>query len=175
VTIEHHLDAFELRDAVNPIKASYSASMADAVAAHGEGQPILFYTWTPNWTVDVLKPGEDVVWIQVPRVDLPESQKDLEEAATLDGVEGCVADPCRLGFPANDIRPVVNTAFLEENPAAKALLEAVEIPVADIFAQNSRMNSGEGSPDDILRHADEWIEAHAELVDGWLETARAAQ
>lgn len=174
ITIEHHLDAYDLRDHVNPIKASYSASMADAVAAYGEGDPILFYTWTPNWTVDTLKPGEDVMWIEVPEVNLPEAQKDLEDAATLDGVNGCINDPCKLGFPANDIRPVVNSAFLEENPAVQALLEAASIPIEDIFAQNAKMNNGEGDAEDIERHASEWIEANEELVSGWLETARAA-
>ncbi|MEO3386279.1 glycine betaine/L-proline ABC transporter substrate-binding protein ProX [Mesorhizobium sp. CAU 1741] len=174
ITIEHHLDAYDLRDHVNPIKASYAASMADAVAAHGEGTPILFYTWTPNWTVDELKPGEDVMWIEVPEINLPEAQADLADAATLDGVEGCINDPCMLGFPANDIRPVVNTAFLGENPAVGALLEAASIPIADIFSQNAKMNAGEGDQEDIERHASEWIEANADLVDGWLEEARAA-
>ncbi len=174
MTIEHHLDAYELRDHVDPIKASYSASMADAVAAHEGGQPILFYTWTPNWTVNALKPGEDVMWIEVPEVNLPEAQKDLEDAATLPGVAGCVEDPCRLGFPANDIRPVANSEFLKENPSAKALLEEVSIPIEDIFAQNAKMNEGEGSAEDVKRHASEWIEAHSEDVDGWLEKARSA-
>src|SRR5690606_25215514 len=171
ITIEHHLDAYGLRDDVNPIKASYSASMADAVAAHQQGTPILFYTWTPNWTVDTLKPGKDVMWIEVPEVNLPEAQKNLEEAATLDGVEGCINEPCKLGFPANDIRPVVNSTFLKANPAVGALLEAVSIPIADIFAQNAKMNAGEGSAEDVKRHASEWIDAHDELVAGWLETA----
>jgi glycine betaine/proline transport system substrate-binding protein len=174
ITIEHHLDAYELRDHVNPIKASYAASMADAVAAQQEGKPILFYTWTPNWTVDMLKPGDDVMWIEVPEINLPDSQKDLEEAATLSGVKGCVADPCMLGFPANDIRPVVNTAFLDDNPAVEVLLNAASIPIADIFAQNAKMNAGEGDPKDVERHASEWIEANADLVEGWLQKARAA-
>ena len=174
INIEHHLDAYELRDHVNAIKASYAASMADAVAAYGEGSPILFYTWTPNWTVDTLKPGEDVVWIEVPEVDLPESLADLADAATLDGVNGCVADPCTLGFPANDIRPVVNTEFLESNPAVRTLLENASIPIEDIFAQNAKMNAGEGSAEDVERHAAEWIEANADMVEGWLEEARAA-
>lgn len=174
ITIEHHLDAYDLRDAINPIKAGYAASMADAIAAYGQGKPILFYTWTPNWTVSELKPGKDVMWIEVPRVDLPEEQKELEDAATLAGVEGCVDDPCMLGFPANDIRPVANSEFLKENPAAKALLKEVSIPIDDIFAQNAKMNAGEGDAEDIQRHASEWIEAHADLVKGWLDTARAA-
>jgi glycine betaine/proline transport system substrate-binding protein len=174
INIEHHLDAYDLRDHVNPIKASYAASMADAVAAYQEGTPILFYTWTPNWTVDTLKPGEDVVWIEVPEVDLPEELMELADAATLAGVAGCVNDPCRLGFPANDIRPVVNSAFLADNPAVATLLEAASIPIEDIFSQNARMNDGEGSQADVDRHAAEWIEANGDLVGGWLDEARSA-
>ena len=148
--------------------------MADAVAAYREGTPILFYTWTPNWTVDTLKPGEDVMWIEVPEVNLPEAIADLADAATLSGVTGCVAEPCKLGFPANDIRPVVNSAFLKDNPAVKVLLEEASLPIEDIFAQNAKMNDGEGSTADVERHATEWVAAHADLVEGWLEKARAA-
>jgi glycine betaine/proline transport system substrate-binding protein len=169
INIEHHMDAYELRDHVNAIKASYSASMADAIAANEQGEPILFYTWTPNWTVNELVPGEDVVWIEVPEVDLPEDMADLEDAATLEGVSGCVADPCTLGFPANDIVPVANSAFLEENPAARALLEEVSIPLDAIFAQNAAMND---SDDDIEAQASAWIEENRDMVDGWLEAAR---
>jgi len=169
INIEHHLDAYDLRDHVNPIKAGYSASMADAVAAYEAGEHILFYTWTPNWTVNELVPGEDVMWIEVPEVDLPDMS--LADAATLEGVEGCVDDPCTLGFPANDIVPVVNSEFLDENPAVGARLEAVEIPLADIFAQNAAMNAGD---DDIEAQAAAWIEDHRDSVDSWLETARAA-
>jgi glycine betaine/proline transport system substrate-binding protein len=171
INIEHHLDAYGLREHVNPIKAGYAASMADAVAAYQGGENILFYTWTPNWTVNELVPGEDVVWIEVPEVDLPEDLMDLADAATMAGVAGCVSDPCMLGFPANDIVPVANTAFLEENPAVRALLEEASIPLADIFAQNAAMNEGD---DDIEAQAAAWIEDNRELVDSWLEAARAA-
>lgn len=172
INIEHHLDAYDLRDHINPIKAGYSASMADAIAAYEQGEPILFYTWTPNWTVNELVPGEDVVWIEVPEVDLPEDMADLEDAATLAGVEGCVADPCTLGFPANDIVPVVNSQFLEEHPAVRTLLQEASIPLDAIFEQNARMHEGEGSQADIERHAAEWIEANSDLVEGWLDAAR---
>ena len=30
---------------------------------------MLFYTWTPNWTVNQLKPGTDVVWIEAAVAD----------------------------------------------------------------------------------------------------------
>ncbi|MFC6488299.1 glycine betaine/L-proline ABC transporter substrate-binding protein ProX [Nitratireductor sp. GCM10026969] len=171
VNIEHHLDAYDLRDHVNAIKAGYSASMADAVAAYENGESIFFYTWTPNWTVNEVVPGEDVMWIEVPEVNLPEDMADLEDAATLEGVEGCVADPCTLGFPANDIVPVVNSEFLQENPAVGALLETVSIPLPAIFAQNAAMNAGD---DDIEGQASTWIEENRDQVDNWLEEARAA-
>ncbi len=100
---------------MNPIKTGYAAAMADAVAAPSAGDPVLFYTWTPNWTVNKLVPGEDVIWIELPEVDLPETLMHLADTATSTGIKGCVNDPCRLGFPSNDIVSVVNTAFLEEN------------------------------------------------------------
>jgi glycine betaine/proline transport system substrate-binding protein len=70
--IGFHLDTFELREHVDEITAGYSASMADAVSRFNNDQHILFYTWTPNWTVNQLVPGEDVVWIEVPRPEYPE-------------------------------------------------------------------------------------------------------
>jgi glycine betaine/proline transport system substrate-binding protein len=79
-----------------------------------------------------------------------------------------------MGWPANDIRPVVNSAFLEENPAAAKLFEVIEIPLDDIFAQNARMFEGEDSEEDLARHADEWIAENREQFDQWLEEARSA-
>ncbi|WP_051609300.1 glycine betaine/L-proline ABC transporter substrate-binding protein ProX [Fodinicurvata fenggangensis] len=172
--IEHHMDAYDLRDHVNLVKASYNASMADAISRYNSDEPIFFFTWTPNWTVGVLEPGVDVVWLEVSHADLPDNQKELEDATELAGVVGCVDDPCQMGWPANDIRPVANSEFLSENPAVRTLLEEASIPIDDIFAQNAKMNEGEDSEDDIKRHAQEWIENNADTVDGWLEEARAA-
>jgi len=174
LTIQHHLDAFDLREFINPIKATYSASMADAIAAHEQGNPILFYTWTPNWTVYELKPGEDVVWIQTPGIDLPEEQQELAETAIVSGVEGCVEDPCRLGWPVNDIRPVANTEFLKANPAVETLLKEASIPLEFIFSQNAAMKNGANSASDLERQAAEWIEANRVKVDEWLGKARAS-
>ena len=174
LVIEHQMEAYELGDTVNTIKASYSASMADAMARYQQGEPILFYTWTPNWTVGMLKPGEDVVWIEVPFASLPEAQAQFEDQTVVEGVTGCVADPCEMGWPANDIRPVANSAFLEDNPAARKLFEVMEIPLDDIFAQNALMFDGEDSEEDLARHADGWIAENREQFEQWLEEARAA-
>jgi glycine betaine/proline transport system substrate-binding protein len=69
---------------------------------------------------------------------------------------------------------VANVEFLGANPAAATLLELAEIPLEDIAAQNVRMRAGESSEEEIHRHAEEWIEANREQVDGWLAAARAA-
>ncbi|WP_319775229.1 glycine betaine/L-proline ABC transporter substrate-binding protein ProX [Breoghania sp.] len=165
VRISETLDTLKLTDDINQIKAGYSASMADAIAAYQAGEHVLFYTWTPNWTVNELSPGKDVMWIEATTDD---SIKMPEPAV---GLETCVADPCTMGFQANDIVPVANSAFLKANPAAKKLLEEVKIPLADIYAQNSAMNNGD---DDVKAQAAAWIEANKAAVDGWLEAARAA-
>lgn len=172
--IAHHLDAYELRAHVDPIKASYSASMADALGRYKEGKPIFFYTWTPNWTVGVLKPGKDVVWIEVDHPDLPDDQKMLEDKTVVSDLAGCVADPCDLGWPANDIRPVANRKFLDENPAARKLLEVMRIPLEDVFAQNAKMNEGEDKKGDLQRHVEEWIKDNKPTFDGWIAEAKKA-
>ena len=148
--------------------------MADAISRCEQGQPILFHTWTPNWTVGLLKPGEDVVWLQVQEAALPEDQQDMVDAISVADVTGCADNPCNMGWPANDIRVVANDAFLAENPALAKLFEVMSIPLEDIFAQNAKMYEGESRPDDLERHADEWLTANAEPVDGWLSVATAA-
>jgi glycine betaine/proline transport system substrate-binding protein len=172
--ITHHMEAYDLEDDINPIKAAYEASMADAVARYGAGEPIFFYTWAPNWTIFKLKPGRDVVWIGVPKIDPAESQKGLEDALTATGIEGAVSDPLKVGWIANDIRVVANNGFLKKNPAARKLFEEMSIPLEDIAAQNNRMFNGENTEEDIDRHVSEWVASHKDQWDGWLEAARKA-
>lgn len=66
------------------------------------------YTWTPNWTVNRLVPGEDVMWINVLEIIPTESQKGFEEYMVLSGLPGAVNDPIKMGFPANDIAVVAD-------------------------------------------------------------------
>lgn len=174
LTITHQLEAYGLNDSINAIQAAYSASMADAVSRYEQGQPIFFYTWTPNWTVGMLKPGEDVVWLEVLEPNLPEEQKDMEAYTAIPGVTGCANDPCQMGWPANDIQVVASQAFLDENPAAAKLFEVMSIPLEDIFAQNAQMYEGEDKPADLERQAQEWIKANQQLFDGWIEAATQA-
>ncbi len=154
---------------VEQVVGQYSALMADVQSRVQQGEPVLYYTWTPNWTVDVLPPGDTVMWVESPE------QSDVEGQTTVEGLEGCTNDPCQMGWTPNDIQVVANNEFLDANPAAQALFEAVEIPLGDIAAQNAEMNEAASYAEaDIAEDASEWIEANRDLVDQWLETARSA-
>ena len=172
--IAHHMKAYDLGDSINLIKASYEAGMASMIAEYKGGGPAFFYTWTPNWTVYKLKPGEDVMWINVPEIMPSEAQKGSEDRMVIKGVEGAVSDPLKMGFVVNDIRIVANKKFAENNPAAKKFFEVFSLPLEDINAQNTRMNEGEKSEKDIAKHVDEWISKNKETWDGWLAEARKA-
>ena len=170
--IGHHLDDFGLRDHIDEGTAGYNVQMADTIARFDAGEHVMFYTWTPNWTVNQLAPGEDVVWINVPAASHPEG---LSEAAlTATGIPGAVSDPLLMGFASSDIKVVANNDMLADNPAVAALFEAMKLSLADIAAQNDLMNAGEDSQEDIERHVDDWIAANQATWDEWLQTARDA-
>ena len=91
--VEHHLGAYDLRATVEHVQGDYSPLMDDTIARYKRGEPILFYTWTPNWTVGTLVPGKDVVWLQVPFPSLPIDQQDMEGQTIIAGVPGCDSRP----------------------------------------------------------------------------------
>ncbi len=57
--------------------------MASALAEYNAGEPIFFYTWSPNWTIFKLKPGKDVVWMNVPEIMPTEAQKSAVDRMTV--------------------------------------------------------------------------------------------
>jgi glycine betaine/proline transport system substrate-binding protein len=148
--------------------------MADALGRYQSGKPIFFYTWAPNWTIFKLKPGQDVVWINVPEIKPTEAQNAQVERLTASGIEGSVTDPIKLGFIIADIRIVANKQFLAKNPAAKKFFELFTLPLSDINEQNTLMEEGEKSEEDIQRHVGEWIDKNREKWNSWLEAARNA-
>lgn len=173
-TIEHHFKVYGLEDHVNPVTAGYSASIADALARYKAGKPVLFYTWAPNWTIFKMKPGEDVMWINVPEIVPREIQKNDVDRMSASNIVGAVSDPVKLGFIAADIRMVANKKFLKKNPAAKKFFEVFNLPLADVNEQNTKMQDGEKSQKDIERHVQEWIDANRDKWNGWLNAARDA-
>jgi glycine betaine/proline transport system substrate-binding protein len=172
--IAFHLEQYGLNEHIHPIKAGYSASMASALAAYKAGKPVFFYTWTPNWTLFKLKPGQDVVWINVPKNIPRESEKEWADYMTQTGITGAVTDPLKMGFPANDLVVIANKKFLEKNPAAAKLFEIMSLSLADIALQNNLMFGGEKGPKDIQRHVAEWKALNMDKWNAWLDEAKKA-
>lgn len=163
--IEHHLDAYKLRNTVTHQQGTYSALIADTIARHKAGQPILYYTWTPYWVSNALKPGQDVVWLEVPFSSLPGEQKGLDTR---------LPNGKNYGFVVNNQHIVANKAWAQANPAAARLFEVMRLDVADINTQNALMSQGQNSAADIERHVKGWIAAHQPQWNEWLTQARAA-
>jgi len=163
--IEHHLDAYKLRATVTHQQGTYSALIADTIARYKSGKPILYYTWTPYWVSNELKPGQDVVWLEVPFSSSPGEQK---------GQDTKLPNGKNYGFVVNKQHILANKAWTDKNPAAAKLFEVMQLPVGDINAQNHMMSQGQNKPADIERHVNGWIKAHQKTFDSWLEQARAA-
>ena len=165
MAIEYHLDAYKLRDSITHNQGSYSALIADTLARYQQGHPVFFYTWTPYWLSSVLRPGKDVVFLEVP-FSAQKGDASKTSTQTPDGHD--------YGFVLNTQRIVANKTFTEKNPAATKLFEVIKLPVADVNAQNLRMNDGESKQKDVERHVDGWIKAHQKTYDGWIAQAMAA-
>ncbi|MDB5774736.1 MAG: proline/glycine betaine transporter substrate-binding protein ProX [Herbaspirillum sp.] len=163
--IETQLDAYKLRATVTHNQGSYSAIIADTLARYKGGEPILYYTWTPYWLSAVLVPGRDVVFLQVPFSAQPAPNRNVDTR---------LPDGSNYGFRPNTQHILANLKWAKANPAAAELFAIMQLPNADINAENLRMEQGENKPADIARHTDGWIAAHRAVYDGWLRRARAA-
>ena len=161
--IEHQLTEFGLRDTITHNQGEYNAIIADTIARHQSGQPILYYTWTPYWVSGALVPGTDVEWLAVPYTSLPDG---AEANTEFNGKNH--------GFAVDSLRVVARNDFLEANPAAAKLFEIARIDINDISAQNKLIGEGEDSSAAIDGHVAAWIEANRAEYDSWLEQARAA-
>lgn len=63
---------------------------------------------------------------------------------------------------------------MAQNPVAKRWFELVKIPTSDINAESILIKEGEDNPDDIYRHAEEWVKSNQDLFDSWIEEAKKA-
>jgi len=156
--ITKHFAELGLGDFINPVQADYSASMADAIAKFKNGKSVLFYTWTPNWTVGALELGKDIVWIEVPYSETKAVK-----------VPNATKSKINMGFGADDIRPAANVDFLKANPKIEKMLKKASIPLADVAAQNMKMNAGEKSERAIKKHANAWIKNNQSTFDSWIK------
>ena len=158
--IDNHIAELGWGARVEQVSGAYEELMQGVQARVAAGEPVLFYAWTPNWTYEALEPGVDAVWLESPALE------DDEGTTEVRGLAGCAGNPCNLGWPVNSIRAVGNSDFLDDNPDIRLLIEQVEIPLADIAAQNAQ-----ASPD-AKADAAAWIADNRALVDIWLANAR---
>ena len=161
--IEHHLTEYGLRDTVTHNQGEYNAIIADTIARFKNGQPVLYFTWTPYWVSGALVPGKDVEWLSVPYTSLPDGGTGQTE------FEGK-----NLGFAVDNLRIIARNDFLAANPAAAKLFEVAKIDINDISAENKLIADGENSSEAIDKHVADWIAAHQAEYDGWLAEARKA-
>ncbi|RXK32855.1 glycine betaine ABC transporter substrate-binding protein [Arsenophonus endosymbiont of Bemisia tabaci Asia II 3] len=160
-TINNHLNAYQLNTTVEHNQGNYAAMIADTITRYKEGKPIFYYTWASYWVNAVLKPGKDVVWLQVPFSSLSNDDKS----------DTTLANGKNYGFPPSTMHIVANKIWAAKNPAAAKLFAIMEIPITDINAHNLRMQDGEASQADIERHAQGWIKAHQQLFNNWIKIA----
>ncbi|MCP8895130.1 glycine betaine/L-proline ABC transporter substrate-binding protein ProX [Shinella daejeonensis] len=161
--IEHALTEYGLRDTITHNQGEYNAIIADTIARVANGEPVLYFTWTPYWVSGALVPGKDVEWLDVPYTSLPDGATGNTEFGGKN-----------LGFAVDNLRIIARNDFLEANPAAAKLFEVAKVSINDISAENKQIADGEKNSDDIDRHVDAWIKAHQAEYDGWLAAARDA-
>lgn len=163
-SVNTHLEAYKLTDTVDHIQGNYSSLITDVIVRYKEGQPVLYYSWTPTWTHSILKPGRDVVWLEVPFTAMPKGEKG----------DSKLPNGKNYGFQPNSMRIIANKDWAEKNPAAAELFAIMELPLSAVSKENNLMHNGENSQADIERHADAWIHGHKEAFDNWIERAKKA-
>ena len=181
--------AFGGWDNINQITGDYDDMFDQAVASVANGIPTVIYTWTPSAYITRLRPGENVYWMGMEQIlddsnpaDQPNG--DHHDQRSVDGTGGYAAigadqcpsaadqpsGRCKNGWLTASIHVTANNDFLAANPAARALFEAVELPVIEVSEANVGVTQGR-SPTEL---AAEWVAGNRSLVDEWLDAARAA-
>lgn len=159
--MDYHLDAYKLRDTVEINKGNYTALIADALTRYQQGKPVFLYAYSPFWLGDVLKVNQDVIWLEVPFTAVrPGYGKVTEKDTSVNGKN--------LGMVQGKYRVIANQKFLENNPSIRRFFELVKIPSEDMARESSRIKQGENKPQDIRRHAEEWIKENQTQFEGWL-------
>lgn len=163
MVIEHQIETYQLEDTVTHNQGNYAAIIADTISRYKNGEPILYYTWTPYWVSGVLVPNKDVVWLEVPFSALPGERKNVDTT---------LSNGKNYGFEMNSMRIIANKEFAAQNPAAARLFEIIKLNINDVSAQNMMMSKGKNSTADIESHVNGWIKANRNLFDSWINEAK---
>ncbi|MEM7095915.1 MAG: glycine betaine ABC transporter substrate-binding protein [Actinomycetota bacterium] len=178
-------------DNMEQIQAGYDAMFAEFLDLAQDGEPAVMYTWTPTSYLAQAIPGEVTMWLSHPESDVLDDSNPLgkeggeEYAQRRDGGEigytglsadTCLQGPdgCQVGWLAADIEVTANREWLEDNPAAEALFQAFKPPLIDLAIAGVDLANSDGAQRDVEAIAAGWVAENRLLVDGWLDTARAA-
>lgn len=172
--VDYQLEEFGLLDTVESVRATYEPLMAEVFARYNQGDSVLYYTWSPSFVTQELKPGEDVVWLPIPYGALPEGVSSASGHA-VHGIEGCAGgqDPCMMATGSWNWKLAANREFVEENPAVEKLAETVEWPLSTWSSWEGKMKE-DTSDRAIEELAETWIAENPDTVEKWLADALAA-
>lgn len=157
--IEYQLDKWDLNSTVEQDQASYNPMFSDVLARFRAGKPVLYYTWTPNFTTAVLQPGKDVVWLEARHCTTPSGE----------------CGDSNTGWSQSDIHIMANNEFLASNPAARKFFELVKIPLADANAEYLKDHEHSlRNEEQVYEDAKMWVKAHKNEFEEWIRRAREA-
>ena len=181
--------AFSHWDNIVQIMGHYESGFDQVVAEVNNDIPAVIFTWTPSQYITELRPGDNVYWMGVENILDDSNPTGFPSGEEFDqrgpdgtggfaaiGADQCpsAADQpdgrCPIGWLAADIRVTANTEFLQANPSAKALFEAVRLTVLEVSDANMDHASGVDLDALVAR----WIDDNRDRVDQWLAAARAA-
>ena len=189
--------AFSGLDNIVQVEDGYGAMLSEAVSKADAGDPFVAYTWTPSSYITQLRPGDNVYWLGYESI-LDDSNPtgathgEHHDQRGRDGTGGFAAigsdqcpsgadrpdGKCPIGWLASDILVTGNFKFLQDNPSARALFEAVRLTMLEVSLASVEVSTGQfgprytrSDPDDI---AARWIGDNRDRVDEWLAAARAA-
>ena len=182
--------AFSGWNNISQIKSDYVSMYQAAVNDASDGIPMVLFTWTPSRYITRLRPGDNVYWMGVDEIldgSNPANQEYGEEHSQRgqDGEGGLAPvsalhcpsardEPsglCKIGWIASDILVTANNEFLAQNPAARALLEAVKLTVLEVSIAATAQHDEGTSP---VYLASDWIANNRAKVSRWLATALSA-
>lgn len=164
--IANHLKVYGLEQTVQNEQGDFLVTHSDVISRFKSGKPVFYYTYGPLWLNNVLVPGKDVEFLEVPFTSLPDDKKPKTTTNLADGRN--------IGFEMMRIRLVGNNEFLTANPAAAKFMEIANIPLAAVDAENLKIYDGEKSYDQIKAHAADWVKENQATFDGWVAEATKA-
>lgn len=172
----------------------YEAMFDDFLARVDRGEPAIAYTWTPTRYYADARVGENTIWLSVTNEAALNGTRYLhddpytpsEDLLNPDGSAGfgdlpddiCTQGPdgCQIGWAGGKIHAVANSEWLDANPVAGALLEAIDFETAEVSQLVSELEQLEleAWPDKIdasMSIAHGWVDDNPNRVNAWLDAA----